>query len=523
MPAKSENPRHGDEAGVLGGSTGGLCAAPMGCSDQLDPTPPVVTFRRFRNVRGRETIFRRWAPTVADQLHGLDQLGVERVFLIGGRPGSTIGGVRAWATGELPEGWAHSDRGHYMEGDAPVLRFDHVSGLKVELHRATAWFGEGATDPVACSEAWRLVGQLVRRSFGLPALLATPTTTGRELWLRTIPEGRGWTVLDPELQELIRSTSGQGRIELVAEPGAELPELVEMDARWAYSALCSKLGGAAAGAGGSTWTYSRAGRGLGLEFSPYVRGRYLVTARVPETWDHVGILPAKDGADGWRWPRRPGEVFTTWCDGAELWVAARHGWTFDVHESLTFSDYQGAGPLDTWAKKLREVRETCRNLGAVGARSEVVAELAGNAVRALLLHALGGFHGTPHRVTRAVPISDADSIPEGVHMRLEGDVLSWGEVRPPAWPEMVHPEWSAAVWARARARLLDAPGGAGALSVPFSSVVGFRTDAVYLTAPAAWPDEGKAGQYRVKARVAGPLKAPTDQLGLLSMRDGGGR
>lgn len=512
---KSENPPPASATGDSRDQGTSVCAPDMGCSGGIDPTPRLVTSRRFRPLRARQTIFRRWAISAGEQLRGLDVLKVERVFLVGERPGSTIAGVRTWATAPLPEGWSHSARGHYMEGDSPVLRYHHESGLEVELHRSASWFGD-TLDVQRCGEAWSLLGHLMRPAFGLPALLATPTTTGREAWLRTIPEGRRWEVLPPELQELVRSTSGQGRIELVKPAGEQLPALVEMDARWAYAALCRQLP-AVAEDEGARWELRRAG--AGLDFDPYQRARWHVQAVVPESWSHVGLLPAKDDDGGWRWPSRAGERFTTWVDGAELLVAHRHGWRFQLTEALLFPSYRGAGPLDQWAKKLRDLRETARNLAAVGARDPEVTELVGHAIRAMLLHSIGGFHGTPHRVTRAVGIHEPEKVPEGVHFRLEGDVLAWAETRAPAWPEMVHPEWSAAIWARARARLLDAPGGGGALHVPAGEVVGFRTDAVYLTAPAAWPDEGKVGQYRVKAHVPGPLVSPANQTELLALRE----
>lgn len=479
-----------------------------------DGSSALVSARRYRRITARHTSFEIWKPSVAEQLEGLDVLGVERVFLIGDRPGRTVAGVRQWVTGELPAGWSHSERGHFMEGDSPVFRFEHVGGLRVELHRASAWFGDQA-GRAECAEAWKLLGHLVAGAFEGAVLMATPTTTGRELWLRTIAEGREWPVLPDELQELVRSTSGQGRIELVRGPdqwpGAELPALVELDARWAYAALCRQLGS-----------------GVPVldqldVFEDQRRGRYRVRATVPADWCHVGILPAKDGADGWRWPARPGESFESWCDGAELLVAARAGWRFTVLERLLYPVQQaGAGPLDLWATKLAKVRAKAESLAAVGARSPEVCQLVMAGVRAMLLHAIGGFHGAPHRVTRALPVERADEAPAGAALRLEGDVVAWPEVRRPAWPEMVHPEWSSAVWARARARLLVAPGGAGALSVPFEQLVAFRTDAIYMTARPmpAWPDEGRPGQYRVKSERVGPMPAPANQAELLELREG---
>src|SRR5690606_21657835 len=104
--------------------------------------------------------------------------------------------------------------------------------------------------------------------------------------------------------------------------------------------------------------------------------------------------------------------------------------------------------------------------------------------------------------------------------RAEGDKLVWTELTEPAWPEMAHPEWSAQVYGRARARLLSAPGGAGALGVERSELVAFRTDAIYMTTDPHWNDDGRPGRYRHVRTIPGPIKRPTTQRELLAVRDG---
>lgn len=450
---------------------------------------PITTRRQFRRFRERPTIFVATAPTITAQL---GQLGdqVERAFLTGARPedGTTAGAVR-WAGGELPEGWRHSERGHYLETDSPVFRFERTNGRPVELLRAASWFGDEPAEVEEYGAAWAQLGELVAATFGPAAkLLSTPSATGRHLFLMSIPEGKDWPVMSADLQELVRSTSGQGRIELTWR-GGELPALHTYDGRWSYAALCKGL------------PFGIPGYDRRSEFEGYRRARYRVAVTVPAGWDHVGLLPAHGERGSWRWPSEPGEYFDTWADGCEVGLALKHGWQVRIRERLLFAEHQGAGrgPLDTWADRLVRMRERAPG------------RLIRSAVRAMLLHTVGAFYGRPHRVTRAGDFTD---VPEdAANWRTAGDTHLWAEDRGQAWPIMAHPEWSAAIWARARARLLDAPTGhvrrAGALHVPRSHVVGFRTDAIYLTERADWPDDGKVGRFRLTRSVDGPLPAPT--------------
>jgi hypothetical protein len=421
---------------------------------------------------------------------------VERVYLLGAWPAVEISEVRRWAKAPLRE-WRVGARGHYLETSrAPVLRFER-QGRSVEIHRAAEWFGDAEpTTPSGAGVVWSAVAGAVAAKFDGGTLLATPGQTGRDLWARSIPPGVEFPVLDGDDQAVIRSTSGQGRIETCPAVD-ELRELVELDGRLMYGALCWQLGAG---------PVERDGRS---EFAGQRRGRYLAEVTVPGGWDHVGVLPLMGERSGWTYPSEPGQAWSGWFDAAEIHLALKWGWPVEIRERMLLAD-EKAKPLDTWAKKLTELAMTYDQAGARSERSMV---------RAILLHGIGSFAGRPHRATRSVPVAEARSIPEDV-----GDVqhvdgaLYWSEEMTDTAGEWSHPEWSAAVWGRARCRLLDGPGSTGALHVPRPAVVGFRTDALYLTCDPGWPDDGKAGRFRVKGRTVGPLPAPRSGLELIELR-----
>lgn len=491
--------------------------------------------RTFRRLTER--------PTGFEQLRGearrhvgalLDQLdpALERVYLLGARPGRSAEGARRWAAGPYPDGWEVHPRGHYLEGEHPVLRFVRPDGRPLELLRAAVYMGPGTYGVREAREAWYLLRRELAARFpaargeDAPPLLSSPAATGRELWLRSIPRGVEWPVLADDVQQLIRSTSGQGRVQLFDQPGP-LPELVGYDGRLMYAALCRGLPGP-----GGRLVRCR-------EYLGYTRARYSGFVRVPPDWDRacqcgapghpgLGLLGrmADDPRDGWEWPAEPGRRFAGWWDGAELQIALAHGWTFEPQAAVVFPDYKGRGPLDTWAERLIAVRR--RLEPEPGSPDRPALELARNAVRSILLHSVGAFHGAAHRHTRAVPLEQADQVPADARdVRVEGDHVLWGEWGGQGWPELAHPEWSTAVWARARTRLLTCPTGtegerAGALHVPAGELVGFRTDAVYLARDPGWADDGRPGRLRRTITRAGPLEAPHTHAELLELARGVG-
>lgn len=465
-----------------------------------EPPKPLVTRKVRRRYGNRPTTFVAvdQGTTVGALLEGLGG-NVERVFLVGPSLAQAVVGWREWALGELPRGWAHDERGHYFDGEHPTLRYRREPlGRPLEVLRAAQWFGEGDYDAERAGRAWAWLEAQVAAAFDEGRLLSTPATTARYLFVRSLGR-REFPVLSDELQELIRSTSGQGRIELLDGP-AEIPGLVELDARLAYAACVRELG------------HGIPTRDTRDEFAGHTRGRYRCTWTVPADWGHVGLLPSMTDAGGWEWIAEPGRSASGWVDGVELHQALAAGWDVTIHERLLFPEHRGR-PLDAWAAKLLDILER-----------PAAGDMIRHAVRALILHGIGAMHGRPHQVSRAG--DDPAAIPEhaeAIRFDRDSGVWLWSEGTAQAWPELAHPEWSAAVWARARARLIDAPGPRGrqgAWHLERAQLVAFRTDAIYATVRPDWPDDGKVGRFRVKRAVEGPLPRPRTHAELLELRNG---
>lgn len=505
-------------------------------------TAPAFTSRRWRTWREKRPAFVDWRlgqgvhagggfqfrpqARLLDFLEGMPP-EVERVFVLGPRIGDTPDGLRAWLTGRSGE-WV--GEGHYLEDtDSHTLRFVGPEGRRLSVVRAAAWLGEGDYLPIDAWSAWSLLGATVASAFPGGTLLATAASTGRDLLVRSMGENV-YPLASPEHQDLIRQTTGQGRTQLLSGcrwegddrgltvwPPDPMPGLAEYDGRLMYGALCRELGSGVAEdieAGGPA---SQAALAAEFDERPYRRARYLIHWRVPSGWDRVGLVGRWD--DGWTYPSIPGNDGTSWVDGAELLLMARYGWPFAIVRRLTLHPPIGPGPLDRWAKKLVGIRELLLMARQEGGGRPY--ELAAAGARALLLHAIGAFTGSPHLVTKTAPLDQGARVPNGaIGVRIEGETLVWGERQATAWPELAHPEWSAAVWARCRARLLSGPGDTGALHVPAETVVAFRTDALYLTERQDWPDDGKAGRLRLVRYVPGPLRWPRSQRELLAMREG---
>lgn len=499
-------------------------------------TTPAFTTRTWRTWRARSTAWVDWRSGAGADHRGAFSMppavslptflaylpaDAERVFVVGPRMGDgTPDGLREWLF-DTGTHWHASPQGHYLEDLAQfTLRFTaNATGRRVTIHRAASWFGEGDYSPADVAAAWNYLAQRVGQVFDGGALLDTPATTGRDLFVRGLGD-HCFPLASPEHQDLIRATTGQGRIQLLPHdpdddpPGRRgaMPGLAEYDGRLMYGALCWGLGSGvvaddqAAGPGG--W----AAFASDFRHFPMRRARYQVRFTVPRGWAHVGLCGAWT-CSSWAYPDQPGETAETWVDGSELALMARSRWPFTILRRLTLGAPVGAGPLDRWAKKLVELRLSLTRTGD---------HLAAAGARAIMLHAIGAFFGRPHMVTRTCPLDDARRVPMAARgVRIEGDSIVWGEPRPPAWPELSHPEWAAAIWARARTRLLTGPGGTGALHVERSGVVAFRTDAVYLTARQDWADDGKAGRLRLAGWTPGPLPWPRSVVELLSLRDRG--
>ena len=483
-------------------------------------TSGVVSLRE-RHPYGRQTMFvdvRRY-PTIGEvlQLARRDRAG--RVYLTGPPPLDPSTGatqaeqVRAWAMGEVPAGWTHGD--HYLaDPTLPVCRYVSPTGDKVTVMRAAMWWGETDADSSVCREAWvALERELGKHNvFHGAGLADTPATTGRALWLRTIPEDRGYEVMAPELRELVAETSGQGRIELRPQPrrpSEAREDFTYLDGRFMYAALTwgMPIGPPA------LWTADQLGRLNDAEAERLYRGRgrWRVTATVPDTWSHVGLLMAPAEAGGWCYPYVGGQTFTTWADGSEVWLAMCHGWSVEIHEGMSWREGK---PLNSWRDKLVE---TWTRAEAAGRHGHAEAALVAKAVRSILLHAIGAFAARSHPITRTAPVDSNPEVPAGTEVRMVGDNLVWQEpARQSAWTERTaHPEWSATVWARARVRLAE-----HALRLDPAQVVAFATDALYVAGGVPdWPDDGKPGAFRSKGTRPGTFTWPDTYPELYLLRD----
>lgn len=468
----------------------------------MDNSTPATARRRYRQHRARARAFVpvTRALDLATLLHHHGHADV--VYLVGPRPGRDVSGFSAWLAGPLPEGWA-SD-GHYLARlHRPVLRFAHRDGRRVEVHRASAWFGEGDYAPSQAGDALALLDDALRASFDEHArALNTPATTGRDLWLRSIPHGAEYPCLSDEHQQLIRSTSGQGRWELHHHGAETLPGLVGYDMRYGYAAMLWGLG------------VGPAVHDTVPEYAGQQRGRYRVRVTVPAGWRHVGLLPfAEDDGETWSYPSEPGRTFVTWADGAELHVAYAYGWDVAILERLLLVNGK---PLDAWQTRMIDVRDRLLAQVRAGEADVATATLAADAARMCLLAAVGAFHGAPREVTRSS--ADVSMIPAGASGVDYSDAAwTWTETVAAAWPETVHPEWSAAVWARCRARLLTSRQSTGALHVARENVIAMRQDGLYLTADPGWSDTGRVGAMRRTTVIDRPVLAPRTVADLLEL------
>ncbi|MFJ2915400.1 hypothetical protein ACIO8F_39785 [Streptomyces sp. NPDC087228] len=425
--------------------------------------------------------------------------------------------------------------GHFVHPRNPVGRFQRADGEQhVEIRSAGEWFDTEGAEPAIIRDAFVLLWKALRHHWPDAVIMGSPSQTGRDLWTRTIPtKGQyadGYPVLSEELRGLFHVTAGQGRTELITPPRVpeQLPALVEYDRTFAYAKHTWKSGVGTprrvTAATFASWSQKEQTKAL------FACGHWHVRVTVPDTWNHVGILPAPAPGDrAWHYPATPGTTFTTWAGGPEIHTALANPiqpWNIEILDGILFDDGK---PLDDWSKKLKEA---WANLNAQAdlngdPTQRTAAHLASRAVRAILLYGIGAFAQRPRTVTGTTPRThERDVPPDAEIIGFDNTTITWqrptGFTRDPN----AHPEWAAHIWSSARAALLsqrhrDDDTYAGALHAPPGTVIAFRTDAVYLTQPQNWPYHGQPGDYLNKGHLTGPVPAPTTEDELLALRDNG--
>ncbi|MEV6948542.1 hypothetical protein AB0N07_42825 [Streptomyces sp. NPDC051172] len=475
--------------------------------------------------------------------------GVERIYITSGDPWHRDAdrypylrdAVAAWLNAPTP-GWRTDtgrgrDRmaGHFVHARNPVGRYQRENGdSHVEIRSVGEWFDVDGDDPPTVRDAFVLLWQALRRHWNDAVLMGSPSQTGRDLWTRTIPTrgqyADGFPVLSEELRGLLHATAGQGRNELLTPPRVpeQLPQLVEYDRTFAYAKHTWKSPvGTPRRVTAQTfaaWSEKEQMRAL------YGCGHWQVRVRVPDTWNHVGLLPAPAPGDrAWHYPATPGATFTTWAGGPEIHTALTNPltpWKIEILDGILWEDGK---PLDDWAKKLKE---TWSNLSAQAhfqgnPQQARAAHLASRAVRAILLYGIGSFAQRPRMVTGTTPRSMEREVPPDAEIiGFDDELITWQKPTGFARDPNAHPEWAAAIWSGARAALLtqrhrDEDTYAGALHTPPGSVIAFRTDALYLTQPHNWPHHHQPGDYLLRGQLTGPLAAPTTEEELLTLRNAG--
>ncbi|WP_369166290.1 hypothetical protein [Streptomyces sp. AFD10] len=475
--------------------------------------------------------------------------GVERIYITAGAPWHRQADqhpflkdtVAAWLNAPTP-GWRTDtgrgkDRmaGHFVHPRNPVGRYQREQGDQhVEIRSAGEWFDAEGTEPAVIRDAFVLLWKALRRQWPDAVLMGSPSQTGRDLWTRTIPtKGQyadGYPVLSEELRGLFHATAGQGRTELITPPRvpAQLPALVEYDRTFAYAKHTWKSGVGTprrvTAATFASWSQKEQTKAL------FACGHWHVRVTVPDTWTHIGILPAPAPGDrAWHYPATPGTTFTTWAGGPEIHTALSNPhipWKIEILDGILFDDGK---PLDDWSKKLKEAWSSLTAQANLNGDPDqrTAAHLAARAVRALLLYGIGAFAQRPRTVTGTTPRTmERDVPPDAEIIGFDDQTITWqrptGFTRDPN----AHPEWAAHIWSSARAALLsqrhrDDNTYAGALHAPPGTIVAFRTDAVYLTQPQTWPHHGQPGDYLNKGHLPGPIPAPTTEDELLTLRDKG--
>lgn len=475
--------------------------------------------------------------------------GVERIYLTAGDPWHRQAdrypylkdAVAAWLNAPTP-GWRTDtgrghDRmaGHFVHPRNPVGRYQRDDGqVHVEIRSVGEWFDTHAADPTTVRDAFVLLWKTLRSHWPDAVIMGSPSQTGRDLWTRTIPTrgqfADGYPVLSEELRGLLHATAGQGRTELITPPHVPdyLPALVEYDRTFAYAKHTwkSPVGTPRriTAATFASWSEKEQIKAL------FGCGHWHVRVTVPDTWEHVGILPAPaPGERAWHYPNTPGTTFTTWAGGPEIHTALANPltpWGIDILDGILWDDGK---PLDDWSRKLKESWASLTAQAALhgdpGQRT--AAHLASRAVRAILLYGIGSFAQRPRMVTGTTPRHAERDLPADAEIvGFDDHTITWqrptGFTRDPH----AHPEWAASIWSAARAALLsqrmrEDNVHVGALHTPPGTVVAFRTDALYLTQAHDWPYRGQPGDYLRKGHLTGPVPAPTTEDDLLALRDAG--
>ncbi|MFG2667627.1 Mucin-19 [Streptomyces sp. NPDC048387] len=475
---------------------------------------------------------------------------IERIYITAGDPwhqGSERheflkDAVAAWLNAPLPEGWTvESSRGkdrqagHLVHPRNPVGRWQR-GDQHTEIRSVGEWFDPEGADPATVRAAFVELWKALRPHFEDVVLMGSPSQTGRDLWSRTIPAkagakwADGFPVMSQEIRGLLHATAGQGRTELITPPRVpeRVPGWYEVDRTFAYAKHTWASGVGVprriTAAAFAAMTEKEQNNAL---FAP---SHWQVRVTIPKDWNHVGLLPAPaPGERSWHYPYEGGRTFTTWAGGAEVNLALRNPispWRIEILDGLL---WESGDPLKGWSTKLREAWQSLRATAELHGdeQQKQACRLASRAVRSILLYGIGTFAQRPRITTGSLELGAGGAVPDlpdGARLTGITDThVTWERNQGFARDQYAHPEWAAGVWSAARAALLSVstsakdpqtgkPVKAGALHLPAGSILAFRTDAIYTSAPVDWEYGGEPGDYLLKGRMPWEQTTPrTDE------------
>lgn len=238
----------------------------------------------------------------------------------------------------------------------------------------------------------------------------------------------------------------------------------------------------------------------------WANGFLTASVRVPDDWSHIGLLPevyeGDDKQTHRRWPRTPGQWFSSTMTTAEYHLAVGEGWDVRIKRRYLWHKPQ-CDPARGWRDKLVALRGRYQTAAE---RGDIVAKALAATVRRLMLNTIGLWFSHQAFTDGYVRREDIPHLMAGnPTARVSVHGRHWFYVRIPRDPAgnvWQHPEWAAQTWGKARAKLAGR-----ALDLPFESIVGLRTDSIIATIDPGWQGD-KPGTFRLKEIIEGPLSAP---------------
>ena len=351
--------------------------------------------------------------------------------------------------------------------------FDFAKPAEPDLAR---WF-EPAKVKVSEADgraALDLVVQWARKHFDKRInMQRTPTGFGRELLLHALPEGVRYETLDDGLADVLdHHLSTPHRVESFQRIKGKA---YEHDARVAYLAHCR-----------SVPVFLR-GRCIIDEknvYDGYRQGFYCATVTVPTGWEGIGLVHAEKTHLGdqptYRFPRTPGETFTSWFHQEEIGLLQEKHWPYVIQRRMLFAEGErgltGLDPLRLWRERFVDAILHAERLQADDPKWRIFRY----AVRVAALHTIGAFHPTSKE---AGLYFDGEQWREEEKLKLNTWNMRWR-----------HPEWFCAITARTRVMTTRK-----ALALPLNQIVAITGDAILTTQPIpGMVDDGRVGAYRLK-------------------------